>query len=130
MERKRGFLKVYLFIALILGIIGFIDTLLNIFDFKVDIYLFIISMISLLFFFFNIIAIPIFHRYQEEKIAYVLPLYHLISYLVFLILGIVLISLGLAAASWLGIVTIIIGFLTSFFEIGFSAYLLKRFEFI
>jgi len=128
MMKKRGFLKVYLFIALAFGILGLIDSILATIKISSDIYSTILVPLTFLFFLFNIVVIPVFHQHRIERIAYVLPIYHLASYILFFGLGLWLGIAELLTSFW--IILIIIGSLTSLFEIGFSSYLLKKFGFV
>jgi hypothetical protein len=128
MQEKRGFLKVYLYIALLFGIISLIDNFLVIFDVINNIYVMLLMFITHVFFFFNIITIPLFHYFRVNKIAYILPLYHMLTYILFFSVGFLLTMSGIIlSGTWL--ILVIISILSSIFEIGIAIYLLKKFEF-
>ena len=129
MKKKRGFLKTYLLLALIFGLYGLLDSLLIFFDVVTNIYVYIAFTLPLLFFVFSVLAIPIFHYQRLERIVYVLPIYHIISYGVFFAFAFIL-SFFWLVHGWIWILMIILGFLTSIFEIWFSYYLLQKFDLI
>ena len=126
MKPRRWFLRIYLILALIFGLLGLSDSILSLLEVSSAIYSLIMVLVPFLFFFFNIIAIPTFHHHRAEKIAFVLPIYHIVTYILFIGLAFVLFSMdNIHKLVETGIITI--GLLTSAFEIGFSIYLLKRF---
>ena len=127
MKKKKGFLKTYLLLALIFGLYGLLDSVLTFFNVLNNIYVYLAFILPFLFFVFSIIAIPIFHHQRLERIVYVLPIYHILSYLIFFAFAFIL-SFFWLVHGWIWILIIILGFLTSIFEIWFSYYLLKRFE--
>lgn len=125
MEKKRGFIKAYLIIALIFGVVGLIDTSLTFLKLDSLIYASIMGMIVILFFLFNLLSLFLLIRYQAEGIYFILPIYHLLLYsALFALSFLVSIVESLANFSWS--VFIAIGYLTALFEISFSLYLLKR----
>ncbi len=129
MELKSSFLKYYLFIALFFGILSFLDNILTILKLTNNSYINILTIVFFLFFFFNIMAIPLFHHYHAQRIAYVLPFYHIISYIILLALSSILtVKALILGGGW--ILLIMIGTITSLFEIIFSLYLLKKFKFV
>lgn len=123
MKRKRNFLLVYLSLALLLGFVGIVSDLIGLLGKVSNIHFYIMGNLVLLFFLFNVVAIPVFHHLKLERIVYVLPIYYLVSYVLFFILGLVL----TITEAMIGIFTII-SILTSVFEIGFSIYLIKKLE--
>ncbi|MFH1682732.1 MAG: hypothetical protein ABIA37_02960 [Candidatus Woesearchaeota archaeon] len=127
MARKKRFLGIYLWIALVFGIIGLLDGLTSLFGFNLVLYEAIISILALLFFFFNIFAWAHFIQDRLEKITWVLPIYHLVGYVTFFIIGLVLSWKGMLSGGVTSSLSII-SMLTSSFEILFSLYLLKKFE--
>ncbi|MEK6863076.1 MAG: hypothetical protein AABW53_00040 [Nanoarchaeota archaeon] len=129
MRPRTGFLKTYLYIAIFFGIIGLTDTILSVLlSFTSPIYAYIIGAAAFLFFFFNLAAIAAFKYSRAERIAYILPVYHLVSYLAFFMVGLVLIAVG-QTPEWLQLILTIWGIIASVFEIGFSFYLLKKLDF-
>lgn len=127
MKPKTWFLKIYLIFVLIFGIIGFIDNFFVVFGFTNNTYSFIILTLTFIFFFFNIVSISIFHYHRLEKINYVLPIYHIISYLFFFSISIIL-TIYEIFYNWMWLTFMIIGIFAALFEMGFSIYLLKRFS--
>jgi len=127
-KSKEKFLRIYLIIAFGFGFIGLADSLLSLFGFSSIIYGLMVGILAFLFFFFNIFAWVHFMHEKLEKITWVLPIYHIGSYVLFFILGIVLAVIGLLNGGVLTFLSVL-GMLTSGFEILFSLYLLKRFEF-
>ena len=123
MTQKRGFVKFYLFLTIIFGILGIIDSLLVVFQIQSTIYDRIMGILLLLFLFFNLMAIALFQYYRVERIAFVLPIYHIISYGLFVFIGFWLIFKAITSA-WVSPVLIVVGIATSLFEILFSIYVL------
>ena len=83
MKKKRGLLKTYLLLALAFGLFGLLDALLTFFDVVTNVYVYLAFVLPFLFFVFSIVVIPIFHHHRLERIVYVLPIYHIISYVIF-----------------------------------------------
>ena len=126
MRPRYWFLKFYLIVALILGVLSLSDSIFSALDININVYNLTLLIIGFFFFFFNIIAIPLFHHHHVKKIAYVLPIYHIITYLLFLGLGFYLAALqNVDSLIWNSLT--ITGFITSIFEIVFSLYLLRKF---
>ena len=126
---REKFVATYLVLALVFGILGLVDGVVNLVGVEVAIYSIVIGILSGLFFFFNLFAWVHLKHEKAEGITLVLPIYHVISYLLFFGLGI---ALGLMGLFFAGVFTffVIVGVITSVFELGFSFYLLRRFEFI
>lgn len=127
MAGKKRFLGTYLLIALVFGVIGLLNSLSSLFGFSTLIYEAAVSVLALVFFFFNIFAWAHFIQDRLERITWVLPIYHLAGYVAFFIIGLVLSWKGMLA-TWTVFSLNLAGMLTSTFEILFSFYLLKRFE--
>ena len=125
MPEKREFLRVYLVLALLIGILAFADNILRLFKFTPKIYVAITSVLFFFFFFISIIAIPLFVHHHVGGMVYVLPIYYLITYLFFFLLGLALSFLPTIAGK-ANLFLIIAGFLTSIFQIVFSIYLLEK----
>lgn len=127
-KKKDKFLFIYLIVVLGFGGMGLIDSSLRLLGFSLEAYAPIILALSGLFFFFNIFGLVHFMQEKLEKITWVLPIYHILSFVLFFLLGVVLGVMGLMKE---GVVVILgwLGILTSVFEIGFGLYLLKRFKF-
>lgn len=125
MEQKRGFLKVYLILAIILAVVSIIDGILTWLKFENRIYGFILLAVAGLFFLFNIVAIPIFHHQRLKKIAYVLPIYYIVSYIIFFGVGVYLFFRPYQPF-WLNPVVMVINYLMALFEIVFSVYLWRK----
>lgn len=125
MRQRYWFLKFYLIVALIFGFLSLSDNLLTTLKIDLNIYNLTLLIMGFFFFFFNIAAIPLFHHHHVERIAYVLPIYHIVTYLIFLGLGLYLALLE-NVDGWIWTSLLVIGFITSIFEMVFSAYLLKR----
>ena len=123
MKTKRWFLKTYLIAALAYGLLGLIDSGFVIFRFQSTAFTRVLFSISFLFFFLSIAAIAFFGHHRVQRIAYVLPIYHLVSYLFFIVLGFILASME-TFQKWVWLSLLIIGILTSLFEIIFSVYLM------
>ncbi len=127
MAEKKGFLLVYLFLAGLAGLFGIIDNSLVFFESAGRMYLSAVSLALLFYFCFNLLAIVVFYRQRQEPLAYVLPLYHLLTIILFSLIGLYFAS---GTSFFVRVSLLIIGYLTSLFEIGFSAYLLKKFGMI
>ncbi len=128
MKPRKWFLRIYLVVALIYGFLGLSDNLSTIFNVGNNIYTQFLILVSFCFFFFNLIALAFFHYHRVEKLAYILPIYHLATYLLFLILGFILISID-QVPLWSWTALVVLGNITSLFEIFFSIFLLRRIDF-
>ena len=127
-EKKLKFLRIYLILTLVFGVIGLSDSILSLLKISSLTYSIILGTLSFVFFFFNIFALVHIMQEKLEKITWVLPTYHILTTILFTILGIILSLAGLLNQIAIFLL-IIIGLLSSIFEIGFSVYLLKRFKF-
>lgn len=127
--KQRWFLKGYIFTALGFGVLGLLDSILTYGEIKLPVFSQALMVIAFLFFFFNIAAIVFFKFHEVDRIAFLLPMYHLFTYLALL-----WVSFGITYFKdipndvWLSILIISTAF--SVFEIIFCVYLLRRFEFI
>ncbi len=126
MKSGHGFLRKYLYIVMIIALIGLADAVLTFLKVNFPLYVRLIPLVLFLFFFFNIFAIAVFRRHHFERIVYVLPLYHVISYILFLSLGLYLTIRGIVPA-WLSYALIGIQAASSIFELSFSIYVLTKF---
>jgi hypothetical protein len=124
MEKKKSFLQIYLWITLFFGFLGLLDNTLNFFNLN-HIFSTFVVIVAFSFFIFNIVALIIFFRSPLKKIYFVLPIYHLLTYIFFVGLGIYLLVSNLTLG-WITLTLIITGIITSIFEIVFSIYLLKK----
>ena len=127
MKSGFGFLRVYLLSVVIIGLIGLADALLTFLKIAPALYVRIVSLLLFLFFFFNVFSLAAFRRHQLPKIVYVLPIYHLVSYIVFLSLALYLTIIAVIP-SWLSYTLIGLQLISSLFELSFSIYLLTRSE--
>ena len=128
MKPRMRFLQIYLIIALMIGFLGLLDNLFALISFTHPIYQSIVVAILFLFFFFNIFSLAIFWHHRVPRAAYVLPVYHLLSYLLLVSIGGVIAYLS--AIPELGRNIILAGgFLSSLFEVAFSSYLLYKLDF-
>ena len=128
-EKKLKFLRIYLILTLVFGVIGLSDSILSLLKISSLTYSIILGTLAFVFFFFNIFALVHIMQEKLEKITWVLPTYHILTTILFTILGIILSLAGLLNQIAIFLL-IIIGLLSSIFEIGFSVYLLKRFKFL
>ncbi|HIG93052.1 MAG: hypothetical protein QT02_C0011G0013 [archaeon GW2011_AR9] len=119
---KKGFLQVYLLLAIVFGLLGISDASLTYFEMSSTLYSMLIISASILFFLFNVIAIAVFHYHRVDKIAYVLPVYHIVTFVMFAGMSFWLTTYN--SGLWLGL--IIFGFASSLAEILFAVYLLGR----
>ncbi len=89
MAHKRWFLMSYLIAALLYGIGGLLDGILVILQEVSNAYLITVSIIALLFFLFNIMAMAWFHYHHVPDLAHFFPFYHIVIYLTFFMLGLI-----------------------------------------
>jgi len=129
MEDYHRFIRIYLIFALIWGSLGVIDSILNLINLNSKYYIIPLSLLGLLFFGFNLFSVYRLRQEDNEPLIWVLPLYYIISYVLFFILGLVLIWANWYTSILVMVITII-SLLFSSGEIIFSLYLLKRFKFI
>ena len=121
-----GFLHKYLYLVIVIALVGLADAILTYLKIDFPLYVRIIPLVLFIFFFFNIFVIAVFRRRYSERIIYVLPIYHIISYVVFLSLALFLTIKGIIPP-WLSLTLIGVQIASSIFELSFSIYLLKRF---
>ena len=127
MKPKKGFLKYYLFIALGFGLLGLTDTLLTFFDVVNNVYTVMVMNLNVLFFFFNIAAIAIFHHHRVGRIAFILPIYHIATFVVFFGVGLSLAYMGVILQG-LWMVLLGISLVSSLFEILLAFYLMAHLQ--
>ncbi len=127
MKSGYGFLRIYLYTVIVIALVGLTDAVLTYLEINPPLYVRIVSFLLFLFFFFNVFALAIFRRHHSEKILYVLPMYHIFSYIFFLSLGLYLTISGFNP-SWLSVTLIGVQAASSLFELIFSAYLLIKFD--
>ena len=128
MGPRLGFLHFYLYCTLIISLLGLTDALLTFWKITPLLYVRIVTLVLFLFVFFNILSIALFRRQNLERIVFVLPIYHIASYVLFLSLGLYL-AFKTIIPLWLSFVLIGLQVVSSLFESGFSIYLLKKFDF-
>ncbi len=128
MRPRLGFLHFYLYCTLIIGLLGLTDALLTFLKITPLLYVRIVTLVLFLFVFFNILSIALFRRQNLEIIVYVLPIYHIASYVLFLSLGLYLAFTAIIPL-WLSFVLIGLQVVSSLFELGFSIYLLQKFDY-
>ena len=128
MRPRLGFLRFYLYCTLIIGLLGLTDALLTFLKITPLLYVRIVTLVLFLFVFFNILSIALFRRQNLEIIVYVLPIYHIASYVLFLSLGLYLAFTAIIPL-WLSFVLIGLQVVSSLFELGFSIYLLQKFDY-
>jgi len=124
---KLGFFRTYLYSVIIIGLIGLADAVLTFLRIHLPLYARLVSLLLFLFFFFNIFSMAVFRKTGLPRVAYILPLYYVISYVLFLSLGIYL-AITAIIPSWLSLTLIGIQLASSLFEIVFSLYLLTKFS--
>ena len=127
MKLKRSFLRWYLVLALAFGILGLLDSLLTFFDVVNNVYVAVVVLLSAAFFLYNIVVIPVFHAHRVERIAYVLPIYHICTFLLFFGFGFLTKALNILV-DWLWMVVVGAGLLSAVFEVGFALYLMKKLD--
>ena len=127
MIKKRGFLRIYLFMALAMGFITLLDSILKISNINANTYFMIAFIMLLIFFFINIISLFIFVHNHLGKISLVLPVYHIISFISFSALGANFYLKEMLNSEAL-LVMAIFSMMGAFFEILFSLYLIGRFK--
>ena len=128
MKSGLGFLHTYLYAVMAIALLGLTDATLRLLKMTPMLYARIVPLVLFLFFFFNIFTLAIFRRHNLQRIVYVLPLYHIISYILFLSLGLYLTITGYNPV-WLSFALIGIQTASSLFELGFSMYLLIKSNF-
>ncbi len=125
MKPKHGFARTYFIIAIIFGLLGLVDSMLNFFDVELPWYAATLSILLFFFLILNITAIIFFHHHHVHTIAFVLPVYHIISYVLFVGLGI-WIAVTQFTAPWLDVTLTGTEVVTSLFEVLFSFYVLAH----
>lgn len=138
-ERESKFFKIYFILMIVYAILGLLDALVftgaketagqisNLY------LLFIGILIPLGIFILSIVALTIFIRSKFAKITLVIPIYHIIATILIvgygIVWGIVMVMQGVEASGQLippGLV--LIGIISSLFELIFSSYILYKFR--
>ena len=134
-EKKSGFFRFYIIAIIVFGIIGILDVIFSFMklQFKISTaYLAPVWLIATAMFIISIVALVKFVNRKFHKMTYVLPIYHIVFPILMLILG-------LAWGFYIGLQGVnpstiaspiafpIIALLSSVFEVGFGAYIWKRF---
>ena len=122
MKKKRGYLKSYLFLAAIIGLLGIIDGTLTLLKIDLGIVSLFLAIIFFLFLFVNIISIAFFHHNRVERIAYLFPIYYVIKFLSFFAIGTIITLEGATATTLLTIS--IVALSLAVLEIVFVFYLM------
>ncbi len=128
MERLQKFLRTYLIIAILYALLGVLDSILQLIKYVTPMYTGLLSFMTFLFFLFNIVALVVLYKSNQERITLVLPVYHLALFLFFFLFGIVTASLAIKENLFFGIA--IFGLISSLAELGFGYYVLRKFRFI
>jgi hypothetical protein len=138
MENESKFFKIYFILVIIYSIIGLSN---SIFSGMIETYgqmpnllMILASIFSFLIFILSIVALVIFIKNKFAKITLVIPIYELVTAILMGIWGVVIGVLSVVQANPIDnqsipLVMIIVGFLTSLFELVFSAYVLKKYGF-
>ena len=129
MSHSTKFLQVYLYLALAFGLLGLLDSIFTVSNFMPPLYVMSILAVSVLFFIFNIITIPLFMHQRVPRLAFVLPIYHVVSFMLFFGLGVALFVFNMAGKPMWVWAMISVGIMASLFEIIFSLYLLRKLGF-
>jgi hypothetical protein len=95
MEKKRGFLKFYLYLALIVSVLGFVDTSLALANYALLYITFIISTLTFMFFWISLLALFLFTYNRLERITYSIPIFYMTVYVVMTIVSAVLYFKGM-----------------------------------
>ena len=126
MKEKRGFLKVYLYLALIFGVIHFVDSILTWTNVPNAIN-WIISILTIFFFIFNFVTISFFHHHNVLNIHHYLPKIYIFNYALMFILSLTFIFTEITPIIT-GIILFILNLTIALFLIIFSTYLIKIVE--
>ncbi len=118
------YLKKYFFFTLAIGGIGFLDGLLNLAGVSVPIIFDVIAFIS---FVVNILALIYFWYRRKARITFVLPIYHLLFFVLATLSSVWLAVQGEMTTAILQGYNLV-SLVGSLFEIIFSLYLLQKFE--
>ncbi len=124
----KSFLTPYLYIAFVFGLLDLADSLISLFDFPAPPFRIVMIFIAAAFFFFNLLAISFFYHHGVNKQAYILPVYHLLVYALFGIVGFIVTYFNLLSRDVV-MILVITGILSALFEITLSLLLLKNLVF-
>ena len=123
MKEKKGFLRIYLILVIVFGLLGLVESILAFIGVTFNQYLyFSIIGIIIFFFFFNIISLAILKKQGVKRIAYVLPIYYIITIPLFFGVGVGLVLKESAILQF----PFVISLISSLFEISFSIYTIIR----
>lgn len=95
MEKRRGFLRFYLYFALIIGILGFIDSGLAIFNYSILHVTLMISTLTFVFFWISLLALFLFTYNRLEKFTYTIPIFYMTVYVIMTIISAILYFKGM-----------------------------------
>ena len=123
MKRKRGFLRPYLILVILFALLGITDTILGFSDIQSNIFTNIFLTLSFLFFFYNLMALAYFHHHHVETLVFILPAYHIITYLAFTGIGFYLVFNQLITPSIITTLLIITG-ISALLELIFAIFMI------
>ncbi len=125
MKRKSIFLVVYLFSALIFGILNFVNNILIVLTVNSKYFPEIMSIITFIFYWYSLMALFFFIISGLPKITFILPIYHLAIRLVILALSIYFAWFN--APNYITYLIFALGIIGAAFEIAVSLELISRF---
>lgn len=127
MKRKSIFLVVYLFSALIFGILNFVNNILSVLQVNLRYFPEIISILTFVFYWYSLFALFFFIIEGLPRITLLLPIYHLI--IRFVILGLSIYFAWFRAPDYLTYLIFALGIMGAAFEIAVSLELISRFPY-
>ena len=115
----------YLFIVLVNGAVGLTEVLSTFLGWQQTWFTVLTGILSLIFFIVTFFFLALFYNYKVQHVYYILPLYYIISYLCLSTLAFI-VSWKEFSWTWFPMFLMTVAFLSSSFEIVFSAALLGK----
>jgi len=126
MNIKRGYVQAYVLLALLFVIINVTNDVLGYLEISIPYGEGILALVTFLFFAYNIVTVTYFVRGSAPGMLLVLPVYYVISVLLFFALGLILGTFNVLESA--GFYLLLASVALSIFEIYFIIYLMFSYE--
>ncbi len=127
MALNRGYLQMYILLMIGFVLLSLSNDILLLLGKRVSLLASVAAGALLFFFFYHLVTFIFYVKWQAPRVLFVLPVYGVISSLLFFILGITLGILNMMTAQMVFIITII-SIVSALFQLGFTIFLISSFD--
>ncbi len=127
MGLSRGYLQGYILSIVLFALLSLVNDVLLLLEKSISSLATAVAIATIGFFILSLVTLALFVKWQVPRILLVLPLYLIISTILFLAGGIALGLLNQMTATTILAITVI-SILSALFQIGFSIYLIFHFD--